>query len=206
MKRIGLTQRVEVVPSLEERRDCLDQNWTRLLAAAGMLPLPLSNLVNDVSAYLDDLELSGVVLTGGNDIARLETARDPAPERDRLEWALIDACIPRELPLLGVCRGMQVLNIYFGGGLERASGHVRTRHRLSWDGQAVEVNSYHDHVVPEEALGNGLQATARCEDGTVEALKHRERPIEGIMWHPERERPFQETDIALLRRVFGAES
>ena len=206
MRRIGLTQRVEVVPDYGERRDALDQNWAKLLGEAGLLPQPLSNAVAHVAAYVDSLDLAGVILTGGNDLARFERARNPAPERDRFEWALVEACRARQLPILGVCRGMQVLNLYFGGALERATGHVRTRHRLLWDDDALEVNSYHDYVVPSSGVGDDLRITARCEDGTVEAFRHDDRRIEGVMWHPERERPFHDRDVALLRRLFGEET
>jgi putative glutamine amidotransferase len=210
MKRIGLTQRVEVVPSYGERRDCLDQNWARFLLEAGLLPVPLSNAVSDVAAYIDALELDGVVLTGGNDPSSLSGARNTAPERDRCESLLVAHCRERQLPLIGVCRGMQVLNLELGGTLEPASGHVATRHAVSFEQPAgenppAEVNSYHDYAIPDGGLGDGLEPVARCDDGTVEALRHREGLFHALMWHPEREQPFREWDQTFFRRTLGAE-
>jgi putative glutamine amidotransferase len=176
MKRIGLTQRVEVVPSYGERRDCLDQNWARFLLEAGLLPVPLSNAVSDVTAYVDALELDGVVLTGGNDPSSLSGARNTAPERDRFESLLVTHCRERKLPLIGVCRGMQVLNLELGGNAISASG-----------------------------LGDGLEPVATCADGTVEVLRHRDGLFHGLMWHPEREQPFREWDLAFFSRTLGAE-
>jgi putative glutamine amidotransferase len=210
MKRIGLTQRVEVVPSYGERRDCLDQNWARFLLEAGLLPVPLSNAVSDVTAYVDALELDGVVLTGGNDPSSLSGARNTAPERDRFESLLVTHCRERKLPLIGVCRGMQVLNLELGGKLEAASDHVATRHAISFDHPAgdnppTEVNSYHDYAISASGLGDGLEPVATCADGTVEVLRHRDGLFHGLMWHPEREQPFREWDLAFFSRTLGAE-
>ena len=81
--KIGLTQRVQLVPDYGERRDCLDQRWTPLLEQAGLTAVPLANLSADVGAHVDALGLGGAILTGGNDLAEIAGARDPAPERDR---------------------------------------------------------------------------------------------------------------------------
>ncbi|TDI36214.1 MAG: peptidase C26 [Acidobacteria bacterium] len=204
-KRIGLTQRVEIIPDYGERRDALDQNWTRLLRKLGFAPVPLMNAIpsNEVGSYLNELDLSGVILTGGNDIAELEGAQDPAPERDRFEASLLDAAIERGLPILGVCRGMQVVNLHEGGNLVRIDGHAGARHRVEWDGRILEVNSYHNFGIG--GLGDGLVATARSDDRSIEAFRHNARAIEGVMWHPEREKPFQEEDLSLLAKLFGAE-
>jgi putative glutamine amidotransferase len=210
MKRIGLTQRVEVVPSYGERRDCLDQNWARFLLEAGLLPVPLSNAVADVAVYVEALELDGVVLTGGNDPSSLSGARNTAPERDRFESLLVTHCRERKLPLIGVCRGMQVLNLELGGTLDPASDHVATRHAISFEqpigeDPPTEVNSYHDYAIPDGGLGEGLALVARCGDGTVEAVRHRDGLLHGLMWHPEREQPFRAWDLAFFSRTLGAE-
>jgi putative glutamine amidotransferase len=74
MRRIGITQRVEVVEDYEERRDCLDQRWGPLLRSMGLLPIPLCNRIDDVAGYVSALDLDGFLLTGGNDIAGVEDA------------------------------------------------------------------------------------------------------------------------------------
>jgi putative glutamine amidotransferase len=208
VKSIGLTQRVEVVADYGERRDALDQNWARLVARAGFLPVPLSNPLaeGDVGRSLDVLHLGGIILTGGNDVARLADARNPAPERDRFEWALLAAALDRRVPVLGVCRGMQVINLCQGGELSPIEGHAGTRHRLEWEGRPREVGSYHDYAVREEGLGAGLQVTARCEDQSIEAVRHESGALYGVMWHPEREDPFREEDLRFLRAFFGGET
>lgn len=204
MKLIGLTQRVDMVQAYAERRDALDQNWSRLLERAGFLPVPLSNAVGERRArgYLEALPLSGVILTGGNDLSQLGDARNPAPERDRFEWALLSVCLEREIPVVGICRGMQVINVFMGGALVPVEAHAGTRHAVDWEGKSMDVGSYHDYAIRAEGMGAELEVTARCEDGTIEGFRHKSKALVGLMWHPEREDPFREEDLQFLKAVF----
>jgi putative glutamine amidotransferase len=209
MKRIGLTQRVDVVADYGERRDCLDQSWTRLLWQLQRVPIALSNAVDSTSEYLDALQLSGVILTGGNDLTPLAGEASAAPERDRFEKRLIADCLDRGVPILGVCRGMQVINDYFGGTISLVEGHVAKRHRVrgvegvfqAW-ADSFEVNSYHNYAISPDGLADSMVVAAIAEDETVEAFRHPKDECYGVMWHPERERPFADRDLSMLRAVF----
>lgn len=216
MKRIGLTQRVEAVASQGERRDCLDQRWSELLLSRGLLPVPLFNLAGDVGPYLEALALDGVILTGGNDL--VEPDQDGgAPERDRFERALLAWCGERRIPVLGVCRGAQLLGVFHGGALRRIAGHVACRHAVirttgelaSRGGRVArrwparfEVNSYHAFALASRGLGPRLRPLALAEDGGVEAIGHVELPQLGIMWHPERETPFVDGPLDVIDAFF----
>lgn len=209
MIRIGLTQRVEHLVDRGERRDCLDQAWTPLLDACGLLAVPLPNRLPDVAATVSELGLGGLILTGGNDLAHLPDAVQPAPERDELERRLLALARERDLPVLGVCRGLQMMIAESGGELCAIEGHVARPHRLKIRPQSGlpldsgrRVNSFHGFGFRENALGDGWRAAALAPDGTVEAIVHRRYPQWGIMWHPERE-PRDEGDARLLRRLFG---
>ena len=181
-----------------------------------MAPVPLPNTLDDLVGYVDALELDGVVLTGGNDIATLPGATNTAPERDRTEHQLIDWAAARGVPVLGVCRGMQILVLHHGGTLRPVEGHVATPHGLvvsdaapsgvlgPLDAAGSEVNSYHGFGLRPEDLGPTLQVMATAPDGTVEAVAHPSLRQWGIMWHPERA-PFHTRDADLIRACFSSE-
>jgi putative glutamine amidotransferase len=197
MRLVAITQRVAVVPGYGERRDCLDQAWPRFLAACGLLPLAMPNVAQLALAMLRDANVTGLVLTGGNDLAALG---GDAPERDATENALLDAAEARGVPVLAVCRGMQLLQQRCAIPLLRVEGHVTPRQNIRIDGQPAEVNSYHRFAASESRPP--LDVWAVAADGVVKAVRHSARPITGIMWHPERNTPFAAADVSLFRRAF----
>jgi putative glutamine amidotransferase len=220
---VAITQRVVPVPSRSERRDTLDQSWTTFLQACGLDAIAVPNRHPDPAAYLLRLGVRGVVLSGGGNIsgaigtmsgrpaAVVEAAADVAPERDVTETALLRAAIEHGWPVLGVCRGMQVLNVFHGGRLAPVSGHAGTRHPLSLSPAPAapqtlsfdrEVNSFHDCGIGVDGVGPGLRVLATAV-GSVEAVAHERLPHLGIMWHPERNGPFSPSDIALFRSFFS---
>lgn len=87
-----------------------------------------------------------------------------------------------------------------GATLKAVKGHVRTRHKLHGD-FVHDVNSFHNYDL--EDCPQGFEISARAEDGVIEAIRHTTLPWEGWMWHPERERPFQSSDINRLQRLFA---
>lgn len=207
--RIGITQRVEVVPQTGERRDCLDQRWTPLLEAVGQIPVPLSNTVSSIFKYLDSLNLDGVIISGGNNLSSAPDAKGVALEREAFESAALQWAEGGRVPVLGVCHGLQMMNQHLNGSLSKVNGHVATRHALlivneSFNGfEGKGVNSYHDYGILENDLADGLVSCARSGDGVVEAACHERLPWVGVMWHPEREFPFVAADLRVLKDLFG---
>ena len=198
MRKVAITQRVTVIPEYGERRDCLDQAWPRFIAACGLLPLPLPNVIDVALALCGGSDLAGLVLTGGNDLAALG---GDAPERDATENALLDAAESRGLPVLGVCRGMQLIQQRCGVPLQRVEGHVTRRQVIQVNGESTEVNSYHRFAAFDSRPP--LEVWAVADDGVVKAIRHSAEPITGIMWHPERCAPFSPADVARFRQAFG---
>jgi putative glutamine amidotransferase len=153
---------------------------------------------------LDDL--SGLVLTGGTDLnpalygqAKLPQVDQPDLERDERETKLLRDAVARDLPVLAICRGMQLLNVFCGGTLtQHIEDHrfpdVSEAHTV-WiapesvlasvlGAGAYEVNSRHHQAIA--LLAPGLNVTARAADGTVEALELPDRRfILAVQWHPE---------------------
>ena len=198
LRSVALTQRPGRFG--DERRLTLDVRWNRFLAACRLIgvPLPL-----DATLAQDTIRLtgcSGIILTGGDDLAELGGA---TPERDALERDLIRYSTTEKLPLLGVCRGMQILMATHGVSPALVAGHAGVRHSISGPRRRREVNSYHRWGVRE--VPDSFVCCARAGD-VVEAVRHRWLPQAGIMWHPERDEPFDGGDVDLIAGLFGPRS
>ncbi len=197
----------------------LPVGYPRLVQEAGgiaaLLPPDDPALAAAVVARLD-----GVVIAGGPDVEPVRYGAEvhprtgpPARERDAWELALIEAALAAGTPLLGICRGLQLLNVALGGTLvQHLDGH--TGEIGSFGTHTVQpvpgtllaslvpdkdaVPTYHHQAV--DVLGRGLIASAHAEDGTVEAA---ELPgpgwVLGVQWHPE-----MGTDLRVMRGLVGA--
>ena len=173
-----------------------------------MLAVPLPNFNRDRSELLlDSQSLDGFILTGGNSLSCVEPdAPDVAFERDKFEKEVISYAIKNNIPILGVCRGAQVINNYFGGELIRVDNHIAIHHDLVSYADSFQlpeaVNSFHAWGIPSRGLGEELDLLATDKDGYVEAFIHKSQSIIGLMWHPERNTEFDPKDINILRRLF----
>lgn len=199
MKIIAVTQRVEIVAAYGERRDALDQRWTRFLTGGDLLPLLVPNNPAALPRLLDTIRIDGILLTGGGDLVEYG---GNSPERDATEAALIRFSMDKGVPLIGVCRGMQAIQHFFGVRLEAVSGHVSEVQTVTQDGKSQTVNSYHGFGT--KATIPDLEVRALAEDSVIEAVRHRLHPIHGVMWHPERLNPFRTADTEMFREIFGS--
>ncbi len=206
MKKIAISQRVEFIEPYKEYRDCLDQKWSALFYACELLPVPMPNMIDCFQDWADSLSIEGIVLSGGNDPACLPAAVNKSFARDAIEKAAMEYAQRQHLPLLGVCRGCLQLQIFAGGRVQKVCGHVALKHKISLTGmveaEIQEVNSFHNWGVTSDNLVKCFAPLAIANDGIVEAFKHVALPWKGIMWHPERESPFKESDINLIKELF----
>jgi putative glutamine amidotransferase len=188
--------------------------YVRAVEAAGGVPVVMPPLrldeVPDLVARLD-----GVLLSGGPDLAPAAYDAQPHPDLgatepalDAFEYALVAEALRRGLPLLGICRGAQAVNVALGGSLHQHLPEIvgdAVVHRQSEDGRkpthcvevvpgtllaqlvgsgSVAVNSFHHQAV--DRLGDGLRVSARAPDGTIEAIEDRSRPfLLAVQWHAE---------------------
>jgi N5-(cytidine 5'-diphosphoramidyl)-L-glutamine hydrolase len=204
MKLIGITQRIDNIEYYSERRDCLDQKWSDFFYKLGYIVIPLPNISKDKALILlGKLQLDAILLSGGNSISHLNPlAKDVAPERDEFEKTLIKYAHNEKLPLIGVCRGMQLINVYLGGALSPVSAHIATRHPVNFHDSDKQlkriVNSYHAWGIKADELAPTLKVIASDEDGCIEAFESKTSRVLGLMWHPEREQEFNQFDLQFI--------
>ncbi|WND23948.1 gamma-glutamyl-gamma-aminobutyrate hydrolase family protein [Streptomyces violaceus] len=198
----------------------LPAGYPRLVRRAGglaaMLPPDDPLHAADIVARLD-----GLVIAGGPDVepVRYGAEREPrtgppARERDAWELGLIDAALAAGVPLLGICRGMQLLNVALGGTLvQHIEGHAEVVGVFGGHAVKPVPGSLYGGVVPEETfvptyhhqavdrLGEGLVPSAYAADGTIEALELPTHPgwVLGVQWHPE-----MGDDVRVMRALVEA--
>jgi len=95
---------------------------------------------------------------------------------------------------------MQIIQHYFGIKLFSIQNHIRLSHRITYNGKKIWVNSFHNWGTDKE--DKEIKTLAKTEDGIIEALKHTQYNVNGIMWHPERNSKFQQNDIKLIKKLF----
>ena len=159
-----------------------------------MFPVPnyLYRESTKLSFWLNSINPDGLILSGGNDL-------DAYVSRDSLEISLLKYSINFKLPILGICRGMQIIAKFHGAILMPIDNHVNVRHKLIGDSYNV-VNSYHNFGILEPP--NGFNVTHKAEDGSIEGIKSYNGKILGLMWHPERNTDYDESDIKLIGDLF----
>lgn len=208
---------IGVVPLFDEGRNSIWMipGYMDMLLACGALPmiLPFASEPREVERYLELVD--GVLVTGGQDVSPYLYGERAIPEcgtpyapRDLLDQALTKRCRSTRTPLLGICRGIQILNVTYGGTLwqdlpTQMPSDVTHAMRPPYDAVAHEVtlkpgsrladtlgstslgvNSYHHQAVREVAPG--LEAVAWAPDGIVEALVDPTQEfLLGVQWHPE---------------------
>lgn len=200
MIRILITQRLVNNSSYPEERDALDVRWANFASELGALIVPFPSNANPDS-YIAEIPPDAIIFTGGNDLA-IVSNEETSRKRDAVETKLLNLAIENKIPTLGVCRGMQLIGVRFGASLVPIEAHIKTRHDIRYtSGDLITrgVNSFHKYGFRD--VGSPLKAIARAEDKTVESFRHEQLPILGIMWHPERERPFENLDLQLVDSV-----
>jgi putative glutamine amidotransferase len=184
------------------------KSYLDAIVAAGMEPV-----LADVSAPVSLNDVRGLMLMGGTDVNpnryganRWAETDEPDDARDQVELNLIESALAKNLPLLAICRGLQILNVYHGGTLVQHLS-CASRHDIENDNKCSPaheilispgslldeiagglrwcVNSRHHQAA--DRVGHGLRVTARdAEDGTIEALERPDKPfVLAVQWHPE---------------------
>ena len=183
---IAITQRLINNDSYPELREALSLEWGTffLKNLPNCIPLPVSYSIpfSRYTYYLSS-NLKGVILSGGNDLNFI----NPNPLsslRDQYELNLIDACIAQNIPLLGICRGSQIIASRFKAKIIKVEKHVGNHEIFDKQGNSYIVNSFHNYAIKD--LDDDFEIIAKAFDNTIEAFAHRKYPLIGIVFHIER--------------------
>lgn len=144
-----------------------------------------------------------IIIPGGNDLfekSKISTSRL------KVERLLINFSIAKKIPLLGVCRGMQHINHYFGGSLSKIKGHMRKSHNVYLKDNLflkdrMIVNSYHNFGVKKINVAKKFKILAVDSNNNIEMFEHEQKKIIGVMWHPEREKNYKKLELIFKRLV-----
>lgn len=203
-KIVLFSQRMDYVASHHEWRDTIDQRISRWIENLGGIPVGMPNDLQKPLDYVNRIKPEIIILTGGNTVSSSlydsEGKQEKTYARDLTEQYLLNYAIEHSSPLIGICRGFQMIHVYFGGSLNKCTNHIATRHkiRLMENRNEYEVNSYHGQAVLNEGITSDFKIVAISQDNIIEATIHKKYPILGVQWHPEREESLKELDMRLV--------
>ena len=186
-----------------------NENYYSAIENAGGIPIPLE-LFETASALSQLKTADGLVIPGGTDLnpslynEENTDSLNIDDDLDRFELDMIKEAVSRQIPILGICRGLQILNVFFGGSLiqnisccdkHKRMHHIDNCHDVQlkensflykiYGSEEIPVNSAHHQAVKK--LGSGLYIAAHsCCERIVEAIEHESLPIYGVQFHPER--------------------
>ena len=171
---IAVTQR-EITDSHNETRDSLDRCWYDFLHQCQLTPLLIPNHLPTAKNILQSHNhYCGILLTGGGDITSLG-GKDTV--RDDIENYMLTSSIKHNIPLLGICRGMQKIQDYFGISLIKIDGHIMPEQDIFIDNHLCRVNSYHHYGSYD--TNDNFKIWAKAQDSVVKAITHISYPITG---------------------------
>ncbi len=203
-----------------KRMDSLENEYVSYFKKLGITLIPIPNNYEEIEDYFTKYLLKGIILSGGNNInpKRYNSSKkdtEISDERDLTEEKLLDFALRKKIPVLGICRGSQFINIYFGGNLIQSINedigkkinHINSVHELEITnselkkliGEKINVNSFHNKGINNKTISEDLSSFAKSQDGLIEGIYHKNLPIAGIFWHPERESPNESANKEIIK-------
>ena len=205
MKNILITQRIGK-DKYGEYYDYLESSYIKYLNQYDVNPIILPNNTKDIIKFYKKNKCTQIILTGGDDISpslynkKGKKLNINFYQRDLNEKILIQHSIEKKIPILGICRGFQIINVCLGGKLTKdiskiTKSIITKKHKVNFTEEfikkvkkrSITVNSYHNQGITSSQLAVDLVPLGFSDDGKlVEIYEHEKLPIIGIQWHPER--------------------
>jgi gamma-glutamyl-gamma-aminobutyrate hydrolase PuuD len=200
MKTIAISMGQQFIKDRNETIDFIDKKLIEFVSLqlnyeviliSNFIQKNLTKQKKNLNLLLQSNKIKGIILSGGQDVGTNKL-------RDKTEITLIDFAIKNKIPLIGICRGMQLINFYFKGELKKVTGHVANTVKIYsiLTKKKREVKCFHSNGIKK--IGKNLIEIYRSDDGTIEAFKGEKHRILGVMWHPERNQKLSTEDIKLF--------
>ena len=200
MKKIGITQRIYISEHGEVRTQ-IDINLYKFIYSCGYIPIGIpyfnekkNNSLIKLKNWLEKTRINGIVLSGGEDIGIFKL-------RDFSENFLIKYSIKKKIPLFGICRGMQIIGLFFKSKIIRVKNHVQKFHVVYSKKNRITVNSFHNFSLKNCPKNFNIEYKAL--DGNIESIESKQKKIYACMWHPERYNKFRKSDKIKFKKIFG---
>ena len=212
---------IGITTDFKDKHNSIEEVYSRAVSDNGGLPVLIPTVENQTD-YLKSIvsRIDGLLIPGSRDMDPRHYKQEPHPklnpmneERTAAEYVVLESALEKKLPILGICGGMQFINVFFGGSLyqdikdlienplehEKGAVHpVEIKENTSLieivEEKNFTVNSYHHQAVKD--IGNGLDVNAVSPDGIVEGLESEEHSLLAVQWHPELE------DSETSKRIF----
>lgn len=148
-------------------------------------------------------KINFIIIPGGTDLFKKDKI---SKIRLDIEKLLIQHSIKRNIPLLGVCRGMQLINHYYGGKLNKVKNHMKVKNKIflkdsMFKKKLMIVKCYHTFGINKSNLGKNLKIKAVDNNSNIEMFEHKHKNIIGVMWHPERESNYKKLELIFKRLI-----
>ena len=170
--------------------DFLDYNWIKYFEKKNYNFYIIPNSKRNFLKISKKIKPNLIILAGGNDLFQNNKY---VKNRLKVEKDLINYGISKKIPILGVCRGMQLINHFFKGKISKVKGHMRKKNRVIFKQKIfskkyIDITSYHNYGIKKKDMASKFDALATDKNENIEMFKHKKLNILGVMWHPEREK------------------